>query len=92
MLEKWWAGRLGVGLNCLAVSDASSRAINRPAMVTTRAASLRSGGIVMTGIFNGRMFEVIRRPAMMLPQASRLMGLMTAVLFSLIGERALNRG
>lgn len=92
MLEKWWADKLGVGLNCLAVRDASSRAISRPAIVTARAASFSSGGMVMTGVFSGRMLEVIRRPAIMLPQASRLMGLMTAVLFSLMGERALNRG
>lgn len=92
MLEKWCADRLGVGLNCLAVRDASSRATTSPRMVTARAASFRSGGMVITGVFNGRMFEVIRRPAMMLPQASRLIGLMTAVLFSLMGEKALNRG
>ena len=83
---------MGVGLNCLVVSDASSKAIIRPPIVTIKAASFRRGGMVMTGVFNGRMFEVMRRPAIMLPQASRLMGLMTAVLFSLIGERGLNRG
>lgn len=38
------------------------------------------------GVFMGTMLEVIRRPAMMLPQASRLIGLITAGLFSLIGE------
>lgn len=32
------------------------------------------------------------RPATMLPQASRLIGLMTAGLSSLIGESELNRG
>lgn len=92
MFEKWWVGRLGVGLYCLAVKDASSRAISRPMIVTSRAASLRRGGMVMTGVFNGRMFEVMTRPAMMLPQARRLIGLITAVLFSLMGERGLNRG
>lgn len=79
-------------MNCLFVKDASSRAINSPKMVTTRAASLRRGGIVMTGVFKGIMFEVIRRPATMLPQANRLIGLITAGLFSLIGDMGLNRG
>ena len=92
MLEKWWRGRWGVGLNCLLVRDASSRARRRPAMVTMRAASFNRGGIDITGVLSGRMFEVIRRPATILPQASRLMGLITAGLFSLIGESELNRG
>lgn len=38
------------------------------------------------------MLDIMRSPAMMLPHASRLMGLITAGLFSLIGERELNRG
>jgi len=79
-------------LNCLLVSEASSRARSRPRMVTARAASFRRGGMDMTGVFRGTILEVINNPAMMLPQASRLMGLMTAGLFSLIGESELNRG
>lgn len=47
--------RLGVILNCLLVREASSRAIKRPEIETTRAASLRAGGIVMTGVFIGRV-------------------------------------
>lgn len=74
------------------VKDANSRARRRPIIVTRRAASLRSGGIVMMGVFRGVMLEVIKRPAIMLPHASRLIGLMTAGLFSLIGESELNRG
>lgn len=35
---------------------------------------------------------MMTNPAMMLPQASRLIGLITRGLFSLIGERAKNRG
>jgi len=81
-----------VGLNCLLVKEASSSAIRRPVTVTARAASLSRGGIDMTGVFRGRMLEVMMRPAMILPQASRLMGFRTAGLFSLIGERELNRG
>jgi len=79
-------------LNCLLVSEASSRARSRPRMVTVRAASFRRGGMDITGVFRGIILEVISKPAIMLPQASRLMGLMTAGLFSLIGESELNRG
>ncbi len=92
MLEKWWGVSWGVGLGCLLASEASCRAVNRPRMETVSAASFRRGGIDITGVFKGRMFEVINSPAMMLPQASRLIGLITAGLFSLIGESELNRG
>lgn len=92
MLEKWWVFSWGQGLCCLLVREARSRAIKRPKMVTARAASFSMKGIDITGVFIGRMLEVISRPAMMLPQASRLMGLMTAGLFSLIGDSELNRG
>lgn len=92
MLEKWWGASCGVGLSCLLVRDASSKAITRPEMVTIRAANLSKGGMVITGVFKGTMFEVIRRPAIMLPQASRLIGLITAGLFSLMGESEGNRG
>lgn len=54
--------------------------------------SLSVGGIDITGVFVGKMFDVISRPATILPQASRLIGLITARLFSLIGDKALNRG
>ena len=74
------------------VREASSRAVRTPIIVTARAASFRMGGIVMIGVFKGRILDVIRSPAMMLPHASRLIGLITAGLFSLIGERVLNRG
>lgn len=92
MLEKWWVARIGVCLNCLLVKDANSSAKKSPRAVTISAASFRLVGIVITGVFRGRMLEVIRRPATMLPQASRLIGLITAGLFSLIGERGLKRG
>lgn len=74
------------------VRDASSSAKKSPRAVTVRAISFRLVGIVITGVFSGRILEVIRRPAMMLPQANRLMGLITAGLFSLIGDSGLNRG
>lgn len=92
IFEKWCVVSVGVGLNCLFVKEASSRAIRSPVIVTARAASLRSRGIDITGVFRGSMLEVIKRPAIMLPQARRLMGLMTVGLFSLMGERGLNRG
>lgn len=92
IFEKWWGARWGVVLVCFVVKDASSRAIKRPKSVTIRAASLRRGGIDITGVFIGKMFVVIRRPATMLPHAKRLMGLITAGLFSLMGEKVLNRG
>lgn len=92
ILEKWCDARCGTVLNCLLVREASSRAKRRPRTVTTSAASLSSGGIVITGVFSGRIFEVIKRPAITLPQASRLRGLITAGLFSLIGGRGLKRG
>lgn len=61
-------------------------------MVTSRAASLREVGMVIMGILEGRKFEVITRPATILPQARRLIGLMTSELFSLMGDRGRNRG
>lgn len=92
MLEKLWGAMWGVGLNCLLVNCASSRAVKRPRSVTARAASFRRVGIVMTAVLGNTILEVIRRPAMMLPQASRLMGFKTAGWFSLMGDNELNRG
>lgn len=48
--------------------------------------------MVRTGEEKGRKLDIIRRPARMLPQASRLMGFMREGLFSLIGDRGKNRG
>jgi len=92
MLEKLCDGIQGDGLYCLLVKEASSNAVKRPKMVTTRAESFRRGGIVITGVFRGRKLVVNRRPARILPQARRLIGLITIGLFSLIGERGRNRG
>lgn len=84
--------RIGATLNCLVVIVASSRAIIRPKIDTARAVSFNTGGMVIIGVFAGVMFEVMRRPATILPQASRLIGLITVRLFSLIGARVMNRG
>lgn len=92
MLEKWWGERFGVGLYCLLVSEASSSAVRRPIMVTIKAAALRRKGMDITGVFRGVMLKVIRRPAIILPQARRLIELITVELFSLIGGRGLKRG
>lgn len=46
----------------------------------------------MTGVLTNVIFEVINNPATMLPQASRLIGLITEGLFSLIGDIEGNRG
>ena len=72
--------------------DASSRAVSSPIIVTISADSFRRGGMVITGVFMGRKLEVRRSPARMLPQARRLMGLITMGLFSLIGDSVENRG
>lgn len=83
---------MGVILNCLVVRAANSRAIKSPTIVTIRAASFSTGGMVIIGVLVGRVFEMRISPATMLPQASRLMGLITAGSFSLMGERGRNRG
>lgn len=92
IFEKLWAAMFGVTLCCLLVKEASSRAIKRPKIDTMRALSLRRGGMVITGVFRGRKLEVMTRPAIMLPQARRLMGLMMEGLFSLMGDRGRKRG
>lgn len=71
---------------------ANSKAVNNPRTETARAASLSSVGMVKTGVLKRLMFSITKRPPKMLPHASRLRGLITAELFSLIGERGRNRG
>jgi len=92
ILEKWWVARVGVILTCLLVIEASSNAVNSPRMVTIRALNFREGCMVIIGVLRGVRLDVIIRPATMLPQARRLIGLMTAGLFSLIGESEAKRG
>lgn len=77
---------------CLLVKEASSRAIIKPPIETARAASFKRGGMVMIGVFKGEILAVISKPAIMLPQASRLRGLRTNGLFSFTGERGRKRG
>lgn len=92
ILEKLWGIILGLTLNCLVVRWASSIATKSPAIVTSRAASLSRGGIVIIGVLGVVMFEVISSPATIVPHARRLMEAHMAGSFSLIGERGLNRG
>lgn len=58
-----------------------------PRAVTTMAVILMYSGIVVGGVFVGRMKEVMMNPAVMLPRARRVMGEVTAGLFSFIGVR-----
>lgn len=81
-----------MGVSCLFVRDASSRAVKSPRIVTVSAASLEDVAIVIMGVLRGVILLVRISPATILPPANRLIGLITAGLFSLIGDRALNRG
>lgn len=92
ILEKLCINSEGEVLICLVVAVARASAIIRPMIVTSNAANLREGGIVMVGVFDGRKFKVRIRPAMMLPQARRSMGAVSVWWFSLIGDRVVNRG
>lgn len=47
--------KTGVGLNCLEVNRARSKAIISPSTVTIKAASLINMGIVRIGFFIGRV-------------------------------------
>lgn len=69
---------VGVILICLEVAVASANAIIRPIIVTISAANLRDSGIVIVGVLDGRKFRVIINPAIMLPQARRSIGAVTA--------------
>lgn len=92
ILEKLCSTRDGVILICLEVVVASARAIISPVIVTASAASLSEEGIVIMGVLDGRKYEVMIRPAIMLPQARRSIDAVTAGLFSLMGEKEENRG
>lgn len=67
-----------VDLSWWPVKFPRSKASKKPRRVTIKAAVFTSSGIVISGVFKGIMFEVINRPARMLPQARRLIGLVMA--------------
>lgn len=64
-----------------------SRARAMPRVVTIRAVILMERGMVIGGVFVGMINEVMRNPARMLPSASRVMGEVTAGLFSFTGVK-----
>lgn len=80
-VEMWLC--LGEAMVC--VRFESSSASVRPRTVTVIAAIFVSIGMVIGGVFVGRVKDVMSRPIIMLPIARRVMGLVTAGLFSLIG-------
>lgn len=63
----------------------SSRARIIPRIVTIMAAVFVIIGIVIGGVFVGIISDVMSRPAMMLPRARRVIGLVIAGSFSFIG-------
>lgn len=71
----------------------SSSAIAKPVMVIIRAVVFRYQGMVITCTVEGGMLYEMKNPAKILPSASRLIGLVSIVLFSLImimeGKRGL---
>lgn len=78
-LEKLW---MLEGFWVLFVIIVSSRASRRPRIVAVSAAILMCVGIVVGGVLSGMMFSEISIPAMMLPMARRVIGLMIVGLFS----------
>lgn len=62
----------------------SSRAIAKPRIEISRAVIFRYQGIVSIGTLVGGMLSEMRKPAKMLPSASRLMGLIRSGLLSSI--------
>lgn len=71
-----------------------SSAIANPAIVMTRAVIFMYRGMVITWTVVGGILCEMKKPARMLPSASRLIGLITIGLFSLIiieeGKRGLD--
>lgn len=63
----------------------SSRARMIPRVVTMMAAVFVMAGMVIGGVFVGRVRDEISKPAMMLPKASRMIGRMAEDVFSLMG-------
>jgi hypothetical protein len=76
----------------LLVRVANSSAVNNPRIETAKAASFSSAGIVNTGVLKRLILSITNRPPKILPHAKRLRGLITAGLFSLMGERGKKRG
>lgn len=69
-----------------------SIAIINPKAVIIRAEVFTSSGIVIICGLVGGVFIIIKNPAVMLPQARRLIGFITILLFSLIVAVDIDRG
>ena len=67
---------------------AISKATASPVIVTRRASSLDSAGMVSVSVFVGRVVVDTISPAIMLPRARRVIELVRAGLFSFIVMRA----
>lgn len=63
----------------------SSRARIMPKIVMMIAVVFVSVGMVIGGVFVGGIYDVMSRPAMMLPRASRMRGLVRVWAFSSMG-------
>lgn len=64
---------------------ANSRARRMPSAVTVMAVIFVGRGMVIGGVCVGVMYDVISRPARMLPRARRVIGFIICGLFSLTG-------
>lgn len=63
----------------------SSRARAMPSIVAVMAAVFVERGMVIGGVFVGIIYDVMSRPARMLPRARRVSGAVIVGLFSFIG-------
>lgn len=70
----------------------NSSATRVPKMASRRADVFNAVGIVRVGVFTGRSVAEMVKPAMILPQARRLIGAAIAGLDSLIGDSGRVRG
>ena len=74
------------------VSRLISNAIMKPRVVIVRAVSFRCRGMVIRGVVIGGILLDRMKPAKILPMSSRLMGLISSGLFSLIIVEGGKRG
>lgn len=69
-------------MDILWVIEINSKATSKPKIVIVSAAVFMYVGIVVGGVFSGMVFSEMISPAIMLPMARRVIGLMTVGLFS----------
>lgn len=75
---------MGFGIERFRVRLLSSRAKVNPRIEMSRAVVFKYQGMVRIWMLVGGMLDEIRNPAIMLPNARRLMGLIRSGLFSFI--------